>query len=102
MLKGGDEPPYHKGEDCWNAIITNEIAENIIKELVYSTKTMKEIATEFNVNYNLIRKINYGESWKNDGYSYPLKNSDERCSICDLNSLNLIFWLLKNSTCSME
>lgn len=63
---------------------------------------MKEIATEFNVNYNLIRNINYGESWKNDSYSYPLKNSDERCSICDSNSLNLIFWLLKNSTCSME
>ena len=103
LAEGGDEPPYTKGEDCYNASLTNQQADILINELINSNKTLSEIAKEYNVNYKVLRNINYGESWKKDNLKYPLKTEDDRTTIKNNDvKLNKIIWLLSNSTCSME
>ena len=103
LLKGGDDPPYHKGEECASSTITQQIADNIIDDLLNSSLKRKQIAYKYNVKYSLIRHINYGESWYNNKLNYPIRKKDERYVI-ENNSiiLNQIYWLLEYSSCSTE
>lgn len=101
LLEGGNEPPYSSGEDCWNASITNEIAQKIINDLKNTSLKMKEIAKKYNINYSTIRHINYGEGWVDINEHYPLRKNDERTVINEL-QLDDVIWLLSVSTCSMQ
>ncbi|MGM9858078.1 MAG: GIY-YIG nuclease family protein [Bacilli bacterium] len=103
LLKGGNDPPYHRGEECPNAVITQEIAKNIINDLLNSSLKIKQIAYKYNIEYSLVRHINYGESWKDSNLNYPLRKKDERYSIEENSAvLNQIYWLLEYSSCSTE
>lgn len=103
LLEGGNEPPYHKGEECWNTTLTQETVDKIIYDIIQSEKTLKEISKNYKVDYNIIRKINYGESWRKENLQYPLKTNDERNIIkTESTELDQICWLLENSTCSTE
>lgn len=103
LLLGGEEPPYRRGERCWNASVKQNVIDNIVSDILFSDKTLREIADFYQVNYHIIRSINHGKSWRKNEFSYPLRKTDERNSIKE-NSLELkqIYWLLENSTCSTE
>lgn len=65
------------GEDGYNSYsaITLDTAEKIIKTLLDTTLTHKEIAKKFNINTSIINHINIGETWRNNNYSYPLRKN---------------------------
>lgn len=102
LLEGGEHPPYHKGEDCYNASTTQEIIDKVIYDLINTNKKITEIANEYNLSRNVVSSVLYGYSWRNDDYNYPLRETDDREIILDKNSLEEIIYLLKHSSCSME
>lgn len=74
LAKGGMWYPNLSGVLHWNAKITQE--EDlfaIYEELINSQKTLTDIGKEYGVAYNIIEKINQGECYKMDGYTYPLR-----------------------------
>lgn len=103
ILKGGDEPPYHKGETHHNTNLTQEQVDNLIEELCHSNKPMSQITKDYNINYRILRHINYGEAWYNNEYKYPLKLNDDRNFFENQSEeVFLIKKLLQKSSCSME
>lgn len=102
ILKGGEEPPLLKGEKHWNASLTQEQVNILIDELINSNMTLAKIAKCYNVNYTILRHINYGEAWRDEKLSYPLKQDDDRNILKNRKNIEDIFYLLKESSCSME
>ena len=102
ILKGGEEPPLLKGEKHWNASLTQEQVNILIDELINSNMTLAKIAKCYNVNYTILRHINYGETWRDEKLSYPLKQDDDRNILKNRKNIEDIFYLLKESSCSME
>lgn len=54
-----------RGEDCWNAVLNKEKADNI-RERVLAGEAKKALAREFNVDPSLIRQVCRGEIWKDN------------------------------------
>lgn len=74
MTEGGEE--NLKG----NAKLTLEKVEEIIKLIINSKYTLKEIGTMYDMSIHAISDINRGKSWFNADLSYPLrkKNNNEK------------------------
>lgn len=63
-----------------------------IDEIIFLLQTTKlsqyQIANEFDISQRMVSSINLGQSWKKDGFIYPirrefiLKKEDNQCSLC--------------------
>ena len=73
ILKGGQEPPAHCGENSPNAKITFKVAQQIKKDLLNWKIPRKQIVKKYNISYDILRHINDGDSWKDENLSYPLR-----------------------------
>ena len=102
LLSGGEDPPYHKGEECGQAILTNTQAEEIKILLKTTRRSMQNIAKQYQVSFSCIRHLNYGEAWYSNNEQYPLRKEDGRELYLNNENISLICQLLLNSTCSME
>lgn len=69
---GGDGA--QPGINSANAKIrNNESLENIINDLLYTSKKQEDIAKEYNVSKQVISSINRGNSYRLNNFSYPLR-----------------------------
>ena len=73
ILEGGQEPPHGKGEANNFAKISNEMAENIKKDLLNWDIPRKQIVKKYKITNDIIRHINDGDSWYDENLSYPLR-----------------------------
>lgn len=76
ICKGGQSPPTGKGEDNNFAKISNEIANNIKKDLKNWNLPKKSIQKKYNVSFDIIRHINEGSSWFDENETYPLRPNE--------------------------
>lgn len=74
---GGEEPPAYSGENNPFAKISNEVANNIKKDLKNWDIPRKQIVKKYNVSHDLIRHINDGTSWHDDSEKYPLRPNEK-------------------------
>lgn len=78
ILSGGEEPPTLKGSDNPSAIITEEVAKNIQKDLLNFNIPRRTILKKYGVSANIVRHINEGSSWNDKKYVYPLRPSESK------------------------
>lgn len=98
ILEGGEKPPCRYGEDHPNSIYSQEIINNIIKDLLSHKYTQKQIELKYNVKQQLVTSINRGVTHRKKGIQYPIiKTSNYHC---DEETFEKIVYLLKNSTCT--
>lgn len=76
ICKGGEEPPHYSGEKNSFAKITNEMAENIKKDLKDWNIPRRLIQKKYNISFDIIRHINEGSSWYDDNEHYPLRPTE--------------------------
>lgn len=70
---GGACPPTGSGENNNFASITNETADNIIRDLKDWSIPRRQITKKYNVTEDIMRHINEGTTWHRDGETYPLR-----------------------------
>lgn len=75
---GGGEPPIYKGEDNPASIITQEIANGIIQDLLNYSIPRKTILHKYKVTTDIIRHINEGSSWRKEALTYPLRPQENQ------------------------
>ncbi len=99
ISEGGEEPPHYFGEKNPRSVITQETANNIIKDLKNWDIQRKQIIKKYNVSYDLLRHINEGHAWKKDNEKYPLRPTEY-----ELNELraNKVIELLQNTNLSQK
>ena len=73
LTPGGDEPPILKGADNPNTTHLEEDVDKIRQLLIKTKLSTKEIGEMFNYDDTAITRINKGEMWYNEKYSYPLR-----------------------------
>ena len=61
------------GEDNPSCTITNEIADNVKNDLIYTDLSIKKIAKKYSINSHPITNINYGLSFSDPLCKYPLR-----------------------------
>lgn len=76
IQSGGEEPPVFHEENHPMCKINKNIALNIIN-LLKEEKTNDYIKDRYDVSDNIIRHINEGTSWHQDGENYPLRKKEE-------------------------
>ena len=74
---GGEDPPILKGKNNPNAIITEEIANKIIEQLLDWKIPRKTIIANNKVTQDIVRHINEGNSWKKDNITYPIRPEEK-------------------------
>lgn len=96
---GGGEPPVLKGKDNPNTVISQEIADQIIADLLEYSLPLKTIVRKHKVTHYIVWHINKGHSWKKDNLKYPLRPSEK-----ELNEkrADMVKDLLKNSKLSQK
>lgn len=75
---GGSEPPTYKGEDNPASVITQEIADGIVQDLLNYSIPRKTILHKYKVTTDIIRHINEGASWRKEELSYPLRPTENQ------------------------
>lgn len=78
ILPGGEKPPVLKGSDNLSAIITEEVAKNIQKDLLNFNISKRMIIKKYGVSADIVRHINDGNSWNDKKYTYPLRPSESK------------------------
>lgn len=64
-----------RGFDNWNSVLTPELLNKIINDiLAYPNKSLKQIGKEYNISQALMTRINQGQSYKVDSFTYPLRD----------------------------
>ena len=58
------------------AVITEEIATNIKRDLLNPMILRKEIRKKYQITEDILRHINDGDSWRDDSLTYPLRPSE--------------------------
>lgn len=76
IARGGEEPPHESGEKNSFAKISQQVADNIKKDLLNWDITRKQIIKKYHVTTDIVRHINDGTSWHDDQLSYPLRPSE--------------------------
>ena len=91
--------PYGYNQALPNQKSTTLTPPNI-KQIILCLETTElsdeQIGIKFNVSDRAIRAINYGESWRQDGIKYPIKDRRPSapihyCPICGVETKNKIF-----------
>lgn len=73
-----EESPILKGSDNPSAIITEEVAKNIQKDLLNFNISKRTIFKKYGVSADIVRHINDGSSWNDKKYVYPLRPSESK------------------------
>ena len=81
FLPGGYN--YNKAETHYTNLAIPDKYKNIIADIKYSDKLLKDIATEYGLEKESITRINKGISWRLEGEQYPLRGRDD----IDLNNI---------------
>lgn len=76
LTEGGESPPIGRGENNPFAKITQETADEIIKDLLEFKMEKRDIITKYNVSPDIVRHINDGDSWRKDNLTYPLRGTE--------------------------
>jgi len=58
--------------------LDTDIVDSIREDLIIKQKTIRELAEIYNVGFNVIVRINNGESYYNENYTYPLRKGRAR------------------------
>lgn len=74
---------YNKAETHYTNLAIPDKYKNIITDIKYSDKLLKDIATEYGLEKESITRINKGISWRLEGEQYPLRGHDD----IDLNNI---------------
>lgn len=94
IATGGESPPILKGENNPNAIINEEIANKVIKQLLDWKIPRKTIVANNKITQNIIRHINEGNIWKKENITYPIRPQEK---ILDEYRATYIKWMCCNS-----
>lgn len=97
ILPGGQEPPYHKGEDHPSTKLTRAIVDNIKSDLKYTTISLRDLAKKYNISKRQIIRINQGISWEEIKESYPIRKNPNINGKLTEDDVNDIIYLLKYS-----
>lgn len=98
VADGGEEPPVKKREDGTQAKLTQKQV-NKIQNLLIQGKSSKEINSLFpQVTQGQINRINVGEAWRNDSFTYPLQYMKG----IDPETVKLIIEDLKNPSLTLK
>ena len=97
---GGEEPPHYYGEQHHNSKYSDELCDNIIKDLQSHKYTQKQICEKYQVPQGLITSINRGITHRKKNINYPIIKT----SLYHIDKKNLedIYYLLTNSLCTCE
>ena len=74
---------YNKAETHYTNLAIPDKYKNIIADIKYSDKLLKDIAIEYGLEKESITRINKGISWRLEGEQYPLRGHDD----IDLNNI---------------
>ena len=99
ILTGSTTNPVMYGENHPRNTLSNQAVNNIIEELLFTNKSQRKIAMEYNTTERIINSIVSGESHKQDNLQYPL-----RIKGCHFSQQTLeeIIWLLQNTNASLN
>lgn len=98
VADGGEEPPVKKREDGTQAKLTQKQVDKI-QNLLIQGKSSKEINSLFpQVTQGQINRINVGEAWRNDSFTYPLQYMKG----IDPETVKLIIEDLKNPSLTLK
>ncbi len=87
IAQGGEEPPIYSGDKNPSARITNEVAEQIKKDLKNWKIPRKQIVKKYNITQDIIRHINDGSSWNDKNESYPLRPQEKEINKIRVNKI---------------
>jgi len=76
MTIGGEDPPILKGENSCLCKYSDEIINNIQKDLIENLKSFDEISKEYNISKEYLSIINRGFARYNSQYKYPLRKAN--------------------------
>lgn len=95
VANGGEEPPHYYGENSPVSIITQDLADKIIKQLLDWKIQRKTIVSNNKVTQDIVRHINDGTAWKKEELTYPLRPKETI-----LNEYRALYvkWLCCNSS----
>lgn len=75
MTEGGEEPPLNIKENSPFATHNQEQADEVIKLILTTSYSFKEIADKTNYDSSTIERINKGQIWFDESLSYPLRKN---------------------------
>ena len=96
LLEGGNKPPVHYGNDNTKTKLTDEELPFLIEALKDTSKTIKQIAKEFDLSVDQVSRINQGENRKIEGFVYPIRKYSQN----ELYVLEIMNLLSTNRTLS--
>lgn len=97
MTIGGDNPPTFHGEHHHNSRLTEIEVLDIIEKLKNSNIQMTELARQYNISIDQIKRINYGDNWNYFNLSYPIRQN-----FTPIESVEEIKFLLKTTSITQK
>lgn len=73
MTEGGEEPPLNTKEQSPFATHTQKQADEVIRLILTTSYSFKEIAEKTNYDSSAIERINKGQLWFDESLNYPLR-----------------------------
>ena len=77
IARGGENPPILSGEKNPFAKISQETANNVIKQLLDWKIPRKTIVANNKITQDILRHINEGTTWRQEGLEYPLRPQEK-------------------------
>ena len=74
---GGNEPPVLKAENNPNSVITQEVADKVIQDILDWRIPTKTIIKTRGITSDIFRHIKEGSSWRKEELIYPLRPSEK-------------------------
>lgn len=71
VAEGGENPPVYRGEEHFNAKLSLDEVHTI-KDMLIKQIDKDKIVQKFQLNSSTVNRINNGELWYEEDYSYPL------------------------------
>ncbi|MDD5901719.1 MAG: GIY-YIG nuclease family protein [Lachnospiraceae bacterium] len=76
VTEGGEGYPHYKGCNMYNSAINENDLFDIFNELLNPKLTISDIAQKHRVRESVIYSINYGTSYMQDNYTYPIRDKN--------------------------
>lgn len=73
IMKGGEEPPIHKGQSSPSSKLQDEDVENIKYDLKNTNISLSKLACKYKISKKQILRINQGISRKQMNETYPIR-----------------------------